>query len=269
MFPEPLFWLLLILKMAVTAGFVVFATVVAERAGPVVGALIATLPVSAGPAYVFIALHHDAAFVAQSALASFVVNVVAAIFALAYATLAQRFGLAASVLPAMAVWFVLVSVVNAVAWTTMTAVVFNGAGLAICIAIGNRFRHAHVPLLPRRRTDLLLRAAMVAVLVAIVVTASEVVGPNVTGILAVFPIVLLSLILILHPRIGGPATAAVLANTLLGLAGFSLCCLTAHLLVARIGVAAGLCAALAVAVASNLSLWLIRRRPAAAAPSRS
>ena len=81
---------------------------------------------------------------------------------------------------------------------------------------------------------------MVAVLVAAVVTASEVVGPKVTGILAVFPIVLLSLILILHPRIGGPATAAVLSNTLLGLLGFSLCCLTAHLLVERIGTTAGL-----------------------------
>jgi hypothetical protein len=259
-FPEPLFWLLLILKMAVTAGFVVFATVVAERAGPVVGALIATLPVSAGPAYVFIALHHDAAFIAQGTLMSFVVNVVAAVFALVYSALAQRQGLAASVLPAMAVWFVLVSLVNAIAWTTVTAIVFNVVGLATCIAIGNRFRHVHVPLLPRRRTDLLVRAAVVAALVAVVVTASEVVGPKITGILAGFPIVLSSLILILHPRIGGPATAAVLANTLLGLVGFSLCCLTAHLLVERIGVAAGLCAALAVSIASNLSLWLIRRR---------
>ena len=121
MFPEPLFWLLLILKMAVTAGFVVFATRAAERAGPVVGAMIATLPVSAGPAYVFIALQHDASFVAQSALASVVVNVVAAVFALVYAMRAQRHGLAASVLPAMAIWFVLVFVINMAPWTTITA----------------------------------------------------------------------------------------------------------------------------------------------------
>jgi hypothetical protein len=269
MFPEPLFWLLLILKMAVTAGFVVFATWAAERAGPVVGAMIATLPVSAGPAYVFIALQHDASFVAQSALASVVVNVTAAIFALVYAMRAQRHGLAASVLPAMAIWFVLVFVINTVPWTTMTAVAFNAAGLAICIAIGNRFRHVHVPLLARRWSDLLLRAAMVAALVAAVVTASEVAGAKVTGILAVFPIVLLSLILILHPRIGGPATAAVLSNTLLGLLGFSLCCLTAHLLVERIGTAAGLLSALAVSIGCNLLFWAVRRRSALATASRS
>ena len=89
---------------------------------------------------------------------------------------------------------------------------------------------------------MLLRAVMVAVLVATVVGVSTTVGPTVTGMLAVFPIVLLSLMLILHPRIGGPATAAVLANSLLGMAGFSATCLFAHLVVERIGVPFGLCA---------------------------
>lgn len=266
---EPLFWPLLFLKMLVTAGFVVVATYAAERAGPVVGAMIATLPIAAGPAYFFIAIHHDAGFIAQSALASLVVNVVTAIFALVYAVLAQRHGRAASVLPAMAIWFVLVAVVNAVPWTTTTGIVFNAIGLTACIVAGNRFRHVRVPPAPPRWSDLLMRAVMVAVLVAVVVTASEVVGPKLTGIFAVFPIVLLSLILILHPRIGGPATAAVLANTLLGLAGFSLCCLTAHLLVERIGTAAGLIIALVIAIACNLSFWGIRRRSALAVASRT
>jgi hypothetical protein len=262
MFPEPIFWLLLILKMAVTAGLVVLSTVLAERAGPVLGALVATLPVSAGPAYVFIALNHDAAFVAEGALASLAVNVVAAVFALVYAALAQRHGLAASLSTAMAMWLVLVSAVNAIAWTTLAAVVLNVVGLALCIVVANGFRHVRMPLVTRRWSDLLVRAAMVALLVAAVVTASEVLGAKMTGILAVFPIVLTSLILILHPRIGGPATAAVLANTLPGLAGFSLCCLTAHLLVPRMGSAAGLSAALAVSIGCNLLLWAFRRRPA-------
>ena len=265
MFTEPLFWLLLVLKMAATVGVVVVATLAAERAGPVVGAMIATLPIAAGPAYAFIAIEHDAAFVAQSALASVVVNVVTAVFALIYAMRAQRHGVVASVLPAMAIWFIVVSVINAVPWTTMTGIAFTAAGLAICIAIGNRFPHTHVPPVPRRSTDLMMRAAMVAALVAVVVTASQAVGPKVTGTFAVFPIVLLSLIFILHPRIGGPATAAVLANVPLGLAGFALSCLTAHLLVERVGAAAGLAIALAVSIGCNLLFWAIRRQPTAKA----
>ena len=81
----------------------------------------------------------------------------------------------------------------------------------------------------RRWYDMPLRAAMVACLVAVVVGTSARVGPSVTGLLAVFPIVLTSLMLIFQPRIGGPATAALLANTMWGLAGFSTrlwCCIS-------------------------------------------
>ena len=60
--------------MAVAAAFVVAASMITERSGPAIGALVATLPVSAGPSYVFLALDHDDAFIAQSALASLPIN---------------------------------------------------------------------------------------------------------------------------------------------------------------------------------------------------
>ena len=75
------FVLSLIAKMAVTAGFVLAATITAERAGPLVGGLVATLPIGAGPAYVFLALDHDAHFIAQSAVASLAINAANATFA--------------------------------------------------------------------------------------------------------------------------------------------------------------------------------------------
>jgi hypothetical protein len=57
-------------KMATSAAVLVLASRLVERAGPVLGALIATLPLSAGPTYAFLAAEHGAAFVAASALAS-------------------------------------------------------------------------------------------------------------------------------------------------------------------------------------------------------
>ena len=59
MSPELMMWFVLATKMAVTALFVTAATIIAERLGATVGALVATLPVSAGPVYVFLALDHD------------------------------------------------------------------------------------------------------------------------------------------------------------------------------------------------------------------
>src|SRR5438034_1763441 len=117
MSPDLAFWLALVLKMAVTAGFVVVAAMVAERAGPAVGAMIATLPVAAAPAYVFLALDHDVEFIAHSALGSLSANAVTAIFALTYALIARRRGLLDSFLTAQCVWFVLASTLSSAQWT--------------------------------------------------------------------------------------------------------------------------------------------------------
>jgi hypothetical protein len=260
--PDLLFILSLAVKMAVTALFVVGATYLAERAGPVVGAMVATLPIAAGPAYIFLSLDHGPAFIADSALASLVINAVTCIFALVYVLLAQRRGLLASVVPAMAVWAVLATIARMLPWTTASAFAFNIVVLSGCLAAGNRLRHARMPLVTRRWYDIPLRAGMVAILVATVVALSTRVGPTITGIIAVFPIALLSLMLILHPRIGGPATAAVLSNSMLGLVGFSCSCLTARLAVVPLGTAAGLSLALAVSIVCNLAFWWVRRSKA-------
>src|SRR3954464_1293213 len=74
MSPDLAFILTLALRMAVTAAFVVSASVITERAGAVIGALVATLPISAGPSYVFLALDHAAGFIAEGALASLPIN---------------------------------------------------------------------------------------------------------------------------------------------------------------------------------------------------
>src|SRR5262249_13993050 len=88
MSPELSFLLILLFRMAVAAAFVVSASVITERSGPVIGALVATLPISAGPSYVFLALDHDAAFVAEGALASLPINAATIFLALTYAVLA-------------------------------------------------------------------------------------------------------------------------------------------------------------------------------------
>jgi hypothetical protein len=259
MSPDLAFWLALIVKMAVTAGFVVVATATAERAGAFVGALVATLPIAAGPAYVFVALDHNPAFIATSALASLAINAMTAIFALTYATMAQRLGLVLSLLTGLAVWVALAALVRTFDWTLPAALAVNVVVIPVCVALGRRLRDVAMPLITRRWYDIPLRAGLAALLVATVVGLSTRVGPQVTGILAVFPIVLSSLTLILQPRIGGTASAAVLANTLSGLAGFSLCLITLHLAAEPLGSPLALTLALAVSIGANLLIFAARR----------
>src|SRR5437660_9262224 len=111
------FLLILLFRMAITAAFVVSASVITERSGPVIGALVATLPISAGPSYVFLALDHDAAFVAEGALASLPINAATIFLALTYAALAQRHGALLSCLAAVAVWLALATVIRSVQWS--------------------------------------------------------------------------------------------------------------------------------------------------------
>src|ERR1700724_267840 len=104
MSPDLVFILTLALRMAVTAAFVVSASVITERSGPVLGALVATLPISAGPAYVSLALDHDAAFIAEGALSSLPINAVTIFLGLTYVVLAQRRSALVSFSGAVAVW---------------------------------------------------------------------------------------------------------------------------------------------------------------------
>ena len=238
MSPETVFLLTLGLRMAITAAFVVTASVITERSGPVIGALVATLPISAGPSYVFLALDHDAAFIAEGALASLPANAATIFLGLTYVVLAQRRSALVSAAAAIAVWVALVLIVRQFNWSLAAGLIVNAITFAICVSL-------------------------VATLVATVVTLSGWVGPGISGTLALFPVVFTSMMLILHPRIGGPPTAAVIANGAWGLMGFGLAIAVLHVAALRFGSTTALSLGLATCIGWNLKLWWNgRRRPA-------
>jgi hypothetical protein len=260
MSPDLYFAFTLIVKMAVTAAFLLMATITAERAGPLVGGLVATLPISAGPVYIFLALDHDAHFIAQSALGSLVSNSVNVVFALTYALLAQKRSLLISLAGAFAAWVGLIWASGWIAWTLVSAITLNVVVIGVSFWLSAPLRHAPMPRVQRRWYDLVLRAAMVALLVGTVVTLSFHIGPTASGNLAVFPIVLTSIMIILHTRVGGPPTAAVMANAIIGLGGFGIAVIVLYLGAERLGLPAALTLALAASVGCNVFIYFARRR---------
>jgi hypothetical protein len=258
--PDHTFAIALIVKMAITAGFVLAATMTAERAGPLVGGLVATLPIAAGPVYVFLALDHDAHFIAQSAVASLAINAVNVIFALVYALLAQKRSLGLSLPAAFLVWLVLVLVVHSNHWSFAAAAAMNIVGLSVCFWLARPLRHARMPAFRARWYELAMRAVSVAILVAVTVTFSFQIGPGGSGILAVFPIVLISIMFILHRRVGGRPTAAVLANAITGLIGFAFAAVALHFAAEAFGSAIGLTLALATSIGWTFLVYGVRKR---------
>src|SRR3979411_2057359 len=135
------------LRMAVTAAFVVAASVITERSGPVIGALVATLPISAGPSYVFLALAHDSAFIAAGALAGLPINAVTIFLGLTYVVLAQRRSALVSFSGAVAVWIALAALSRTVHWSLPSGIIANAIAFAICWALLRRLPHGTMPLI--------------------------------------------------------------------------------------------------------------------------
>ncbi|HEU4659086.1 MAG TPA: hypothetical protein VFS63_00320 [Pseudolabrys sp.] len=258
--PDFYFVLVLIIKMAITACFVLAATIMAERAGPLVAGLFTALPISAGPVYVFLALDHDVHFLAQSAVASLTMNAVNAVFASVYCILAQRRSLAVSLGGSFAAWIALVLAVKGNDGSLEFALAMNAAAIGVGLFLVRPFRHTPMPALRPRWYEYGLRALLVAVLVGVVVTFSFRIGPYGSGLLAVFPVVMTSIILILHRRAGGKPTAAVLANAVLGLIGFGLCTIVFHFAVEPFGAAVGLSLALAMSLTWGMAVLFARKQ---------
>ena len=108
-------------RAAISAIVVVSASVIAEAVGPVLGALAASLPVSAGPTYVFLALTHDASFISASALSSFAANAATIVFLAAYVQVAVGRTRLAALLPAVLVWLVTALLIHSFRWTALSA----------------------------------------------------------------------------------------------------------------------------------------------------
>jgi len=256
-------WLPILIKAGCTAFCVVLAASMAQRLGPFWGGLIATLPVSSGPAYVLLALEHDAAFIETGALGGYAANIGTAIYLSIYGRLATRSSLAVSVGSALAGWCLSSYLTLQMVWTPLTASLSNIVVFALAFRLllpVERTAKGVIMTAPSRWYDAPLRAAFVVTFVLTLVTASATLGPVATGVMAVFPVSLTSLFLLLKPRVGGLATALLAVNALRGMVGFGIMMLTLHLAISPLGLVPAMIAALCVSLLWSLGMLLWRRR---------
>jgi hypothetical protein len=260
--------LALTLKLAITAAVVVLACRLVERTGPLVGAMIATLPVSAGPAYAFLAMEHPPAFIASSALASLSAIAGATVFVVVYARLARRpqrsrhHGLLSAVAAALLSWLLVVALLQVLAPGLALACAINVALFLGCAWLTRRWRRA--PLGPRgqpSRWDTPIRALAAMALVALVLAIGRLLGPRAAGLAALAPVVTTSVAVLLYPRLGGAGAAAVLVNMLVGMLGNTVALAALALTAVALGSTPALLLALAISLAWNgsITIWQTRR----------
>lgn len=258
--PDTMFWLILAVKAGLTALVVIAVTVAAERGGPLAGAFLATLPIVPGPVFVLLALDHTPAFISDSAKFAIAGNTMSATFGAVYVVLAQRHSLWTSVAVAVAVWCAGAVVIAQLPLTRITAPLLTFSALAICYVVTRPYREAVMPRVPLRFADVLLRGLLAATIATVIFVSSAWFGPSWTGVLAVFPVMFGSIVILLHPRVGGHASASVIASANIGMWGFTLGATAAMLAAVPLGSWIALGLALATSLAWNLTVYGLRHR---------
>ncbi|HUH80553.1 MAG TPA: hypothetical protein VLZ06_04435 [Solirubrobacteraceae bacterium] len=255
---------LIAVKVLLAPSFVVGASLAARRFGARVGGLVAGLPVVAGPIVLAYALAHGRGFAANAATGTLLGLVSLIAFVVVYAHLAHRLFWGASML---AGWLVFIA---------LTAL-FSGLHIAVQVALPLALAAltAGLVFLPRAPSpapsqpsppgwDLPLRAGCALALVLSLTAVAGWLGPQLSGLLAPFPIIATVLATFTHVQRGTGELVRLLRGMVSGFAAFALFFFTLAVTLRHMptGAAFALATALALAV-QGLALVVVSRRPAA------
>jgi hypothetical protein len=234
------------LRLALAPALILAASLVSRQWGPAVGGWLVALPLTSGPVAFFLALDHGAGFAAMAALGSLAGAIAEIAFAVAYAVLARR-GWPLAVAGASLTFTAVAALLQQLALTWGSLAAGSMAALVGALMLVPRQSHASQAL-PPPRWEIPARMAVTAALVLLITGMATVLGPRLSGTLAMFPVYVIVLTVFAH-RSGPPHALHVLRGLLVGLfAGVSFFIVLAAL-VERAGVTRGFLAAVAVTLA--------------------
>ncbi len=254
---------LLAVKLLLAPIFVVCASLAARHYGPRVGGLIAGLPVVAGPILLVYALAHGGAFAAGAAVGTLLGLVSLIAFVVVYARLSGRASWGVAMLAGWLAFALVTAVFSAVSVPPGVALAIAGAGLLLGLALTPRGRpaartHAQAP-----SWDLPMRAGCALLLVVTLTAVAGWLGPQLSGLLAPFPIIATVLATFTHAQRGTDEVQRLLRWLLGGYGAFALFCFTLAISLRSLGVGAAFALAAAVALLTQGTiLALMARRPA-------
>lgn len=255
------FLLAVSVKVCIAALVVVSASLVAQRVSPFLSAMIATLPISAGPNILFLAYDHGADYLSASMIGSIAAMAATGLYFIGYALVAQRFGYWMSIAAALAGWSFFLFAFDVGGWRITHAWLAVAIVYGIGIPLTKPLRAVPAPAVrPRVWYDVPLRVIGVAAFTGLLAWLSRSVSSTLAGYVAAFPVVFTSLTFILHHTVGGKVTAAVVANSFWGLLGFAVAQTFVHFTATGLGWPLSLTLGLAICIIWNLVLIGLRRR---------
>ncbi len=239
---------LLAIKLLLAPSFVVGASLAARRFGARVGGLIGGLPVVAGPILLVYAIAHGRSFAAAAAAGTLLGLVSLIGFVVVYARLAGRLPWGASMLAGWLTFALGTLIFSALSIPVGGALAVAAAGLLLGLAVLPRPGSQPMAHLPPPAWDLPMRAACALVLVISLTAVAGWLGPQLSGLLAPFPIISTVLSTFTHAQRGTDELLRLLRGMIGGFVAFALFCFTLAIALQRLNVAAAFALATAVAL---------------------
>jgi hypothetical protein len=247
--------ILLTLKFLLVPSLIGLITLSGRRWGPTIAGWLSAFPVVAGPILFFIAAeqgNHFGSLAASGTLSAVLATIV---FSIAYAWAAMRFSWRGSLIVALIFYALAVLILSRVSISIYIAGIANILAIVAAPRLFPKIGERRVATSPSV-IDLPLRMAVGALLVLLVTYFAPNLGPRLTGILAMFPIMSTVLTVFSHRSDGKEFAIQLLQGMLLGWYAFSTFCFTLALMLENSGI--GL--AFAVATVAALVVQIASRR---------
>jgi len=253
----------LALKLLLTPLLVGGASLAGRRWGPTISGWLIALPLTSGPIIFFLALSQGLPFAAATAVGVLAGGLSPVAFCLTYSWLAARWRVAWP--PAFAAACAVFAIATALlrplplAWLLVYPVVIGALVLALRLMprpLASPPANSRLP-----RWDIPARMLVATSFVVLLTAAAPLLGPQLTGLLAPFPLFGSTLAVFAHQFQGAEAAINVLRGLLHGLFAFASFFAVLAALLQPLGLAWAFGIALVVVLLIQAgSLWLIRRR---------
>ncbi len=232
---------------------------VARRFGPWVGGLVGGLPVVAGPILLAYALAHGRVFAQHAAAGTLLGLLSLTAFVVVYGRLANRARWFVCMLCGWLAFAIGTLALDGVAVAPAVALSLACAGFAIGLLLLPDPAGGCTAIASAPAWDLPVRAACALGLVLVLTTASGWLGPQLSGLLAPFPVITTVLATFTHTQRGAGEAVRLMRGMLAGFVGFALFCFTLTLSLRASGV--GTAFLFATAAALLVQAVMIARAP--------
>jgi hypothetical protein len=252
----------LLAKLLLAPACVVAVSLAGRRWGVAVAGILGGLPVVAGPILVVLTLVHGRAFGAEAAAGTLLGLAALTLFVVVYGKASERAGPLLSLLAGWTAFLLGVAVLQLLDVPVGVSLVFVGGCFAAGLASLPAPPATPAPVTAPPWWDLPARGLAALALVIALTAASGALGPNLSGLLAPFPIVTSVLAVFTYAHGGRGQVMVLLRNFLVGFYGFATFCFVLAISLDSLGGPAAFSTALVAALAVQVTVFALRsRRP--------